>query len=592
MDSVLKFLIKLQADGGNVLTVARQTSTQLDDISRKARTTGARLREAFSFSTLKSSLMSIPGMELLTNPYALVAGAVGAITKIGAEAEQTAVAFTTFVGSETKAKGMLDEISNFAAKTPFGKLDLTENAKTMLNFGVETGKVLPLLKQLGDISGGNKQTLQSLSLVLGQVSAAGKLAGQDNLQFINAGFNPLQELAKMTGESYAKLQDRMSKGQITFENVVQAIQHATVEGGKFFGMMDKKSQTVAGKWSTILDNVQTSAVNMFNQVQSPIGDLLDLINDALPHITAIIESLFSHLVAGIQFIIQYRTEFAILAGVIGTVWAVSKAYSAALLVYQGVMTAVTAATKIWTGVQWLLNAAMDANPIGLIIIGIAALVAAVVYCWNKFAGFRAFILTMWDTLKGFGNIIKDYIINRFNEMLAGLGKLGEALKKLFSGDFQGAAASAMEGFKKLSGVESTAKAINGTKQLVSGVGGNFQTHLRQEQQKDKKTSSAKKENKISTPGLSGSTGAVVFGEGESKGKKGKKGKKGGKKGGRKSAEELVTGGTRNTSITMHIGKFFDNINVYMNDKTDTAELERTILQSMNRALAIAASTDR
>ena len=549
MDSVLKFLIKLQADGGNVLTVARQTSTQLDDISRKARTTGARLREAFSFSTLKSSLMSIPGMELLTNPYALVAGAVGAITKIGAEAEQTAVAFTTLVGSETKAKGMLDEISNFAAKTPFGKLDLTENAKTMLNFGVETGKVLPLLKQLGDISGGNKQTLQSLSLVLGQVSAAGKLAGQDNLQFINAGFNPLQELAKMTGESYAKLQDRMSKGQITFENVVQAIQHATGEGGKFFGMMDKKSQTVAGKWSTILDNVQTSAVNMFNQVQSPIGDLLDLINDALPHITAIIESLFSHLVAGIQFIIQYRTEFAILAGVIGTVLAVSKAYSAALLIYQGVMTAVTVATKIWTGVQWLLNAALAGNPIGL-------------------------------------------IINRFNEMLAGLGKLGEALKKLFSGDFQGAAASAMEGFKKLSGVESTAKAINGTKQLVSGVGGNFQTHLRQEQQKDKKTSSAKKENKISTPGLSGSTGAVVFGEGESKGKKGKKGKKGGKKGGRKSAEELATGGTRNTSITMHIGKFFDNINVYMNDKTDTAELERTILQSMNRALAIAASTDR
>ncbi|QUI93630.1 tape measure protein [Prevotella denticola] len=592
MDSVLKFLIKLQADGGNVLTVARQTSTQLDDISRKARTTGTRLREAFSFSTLKSSLMSIPGMELLTNPYALAAGAIGAITKIGAEAEQTAVAFTTLVGSESKAKGMLSEIAKFAAESPFGKLDLTENAKTMLNFGVETGKVLPLLKQLGDISGGNKQALQSLSLVLGQVSAAGKLAGQDNLQFINAGFNPLQELAKMTGESYAKLQDRMSKGQITFENVVQAIQHATGEGGKFFSMMDKQSQTVAGKWSTILDNVQTSAVNMFSQVQSPIGDFLDLINDALPHITAIIESLFSHLVAGIQFIIQYRTEFAILAGVIGTVWAISKAYSAALLVYQGVMTAVTTATKIWTGVQWLLNAAMDANPIGLIIIGIAALVAAVVYCWNKFVGFRAFILTMWDTLKGFGNIIKDYIINRFNEMLAGLGKLGEALKKLFSGDFQGAAASAMKGFKKLSGVESTAKAINGTKQLVSGVGGNFQTHLRQEQQKDKKTSSAKKENKISTPGLSGSTGAVVFGEGESKGKKGKKGKKGGKKGGRKSAEELATGGTRNTSITMHIGKFFDNINVYMNDKTDTAELERTILQSMNRALAIAASTDR
>ena len=592
MDSVLKFLIKLQADGGNVLTVARQTSTQLDDISRKARTTGARLREAFSFSTLKSSLMSIPGMELLTNPYALTAGAIGAITKIGAEAEQTAVAFTTLVGSETKAKGMLSEIAKFAAESPFGKLDLTENAKTMLNFGVETGKVLPLLKQLGDISGGNKQALQSLSLVLGQVSAAGKLAGQDNLQFINAGFNPLQELAKMTGESYAKLQDRMSKGQITFENVVQAIQHASGEGGKFFSMMDKQSQTVAGKFATLQDTFIQLAVDIYNKIQPYVSQALDLFIGIVPIIAEAIAKVINVIESVIGFVSRFKMEILALSSVIGVAAIVFNAQAIAMSAYAAAIGVVTTVTRIWTGVQWLLNAAMDANPIGLIIIGIAALVAAVVYCWNKFAGFRAFILTMWDTLKGFGNIIKDYIINRFNEMLAGLGKLGEALKKLFSGDFQGAAASAMEGFKKLSGVESTAKAINGTKQLVSGVGGNFQTHLRQEQQKDKKTSSAKKENKISTPGLSGSTGAVVFGEGESKGKKGKKGKKGGKKGGRKSAEELATGGTRNTSITMHIGKFPDNINVYMNDKTDTAELERTILQSMNRALAIAASTDR
>ena len=585
MDSVLKFLIKLQADGGNVLTVARQTSTQLDDISRKARTTGTRLREAFSFSTLKSSLMSIPGMELLTNPYALAAGAVGAITKIGAEAEQTAVAFTTLVGSETKAKGMLSEIAKFAAESPFGKLDLTENAKTMLNFGVETGKVLPLIKQLGDISGGNKQALQSLSLVLGQVSAAGKLAGQDNLQFINAGFNPLQELAKMTGESYAKLQDRMSKGQITFENVVQAIQHASGEGGKFFSMMDKQSQTVAGKFATLQDTFIQLAVDIYNKIQPYVSQALDLFISIVPVIAEAIAKVINVIEGVIGFVSRFKMEILALSSVIGVAAIVFNAQAIAMSAYAAAIGVVTTVTRIWTGVQWLLNAAMDANPIGLIIIGIAALVAAVVYCWNKFAGFRAFILTMWDTLKGFGNIIKDYIINRFNEMLAGLGKLGEALKKLFSGDFQGAAASAMEGFKKLSGVESTAKAINGTKQLVSGVGGNFQTHLRREQQKDKKTSSAKKENKISTPGLSGSTGSVVFGEGESKSKKGKKG-------GRKSAEELATGGTRNTSITMHIGKFFDNINVYMNDRIDTAELERTILQSMNRALAIAASTDR
>ena len=586
MDSVLKFSIKLQADGGNVLTVARQTSTRLDDISRKARATGARLREAFSFSSLKSSLMSIPGMGLLTNPYALAAGAVGAITKIGAEAEQTSVAFTTLVGSETKAKGMLNEIAKFAAASPFGKLDLTENAKTMLNFGVETGRVLPLLKQLGDISGGNKDRLQSLSLVLGQVSAAGRLQGQDNLQFINAGFNPLQELAKMTGKSYAELQDKMSKGQITFENVTQAIRHATGAGGKFFGMMDKQSQTAAGKFATVKDIVIQQAVDIYGKLQPLISKILDLLIKIVPVISSGIMKVIHGIEHVIDFVLRFKTEIGYLAAVIGVAAVVFNAHAIAMTAYAAVMGIVTAATRIWTGVQWLLNVAMSANPIGLIIIGIAALVAAVVYCWNKFAGFRAFILTMWDTLKGFGNIIKEYVINRFNEMLSGLGKLGEALRKLFTGDFKGAASAATEGFKKLSGAESAAKAVSGTKRLIGKVGGNYQAHLQDERSKDKKKQTAESGNKISTPGLVGSTEAVVFGK-----EKPGKGKKG-RKGGRKSAEEIATGGTRNTSISMHIGKFFDNINVYMNDKTDTAELERTILQSMNRALAIAASIDR
>lgn len=586
MDSVLKFLIKLQADGGNVLTVSRQTSNQLDEISRRARVTGTRLREAFSFSSLKSSLMSIPGMGLLTNPYALAAGAVGAITKIGAEAEQTSVAFTTLVGSETKAKGMLDEIAKFAAASPFGKLDLTENAKTMLNFGVETGRVLPLLKQLGDISGGNKDRLQSLSLVLGQVSAAGRLQGQDNLQFINAGFNPLQELAKMTGKSYAELQDKMSKGQITFENVTQAIRHATGAEGKFFGMMDKQSQTAAGKFATVLDIITQQAVDIYSKIQPLISKTLNLLIKIIPVISSGITKVINVIEGVIEFVSRFKTEIGYLAAVVGVAAVVFNAHAIALTAYAAVMGIVTAATRIWTGVQWLLNVAMSANPIGLIIIGIAALVAAVVYCWNKFAGFRAFILTMWDTLKGFGNIIKDYIINRFNEMLSGLGKLGEALRKLFTGDFKGAASAATEGLKKLSGAESVAKAVSGTKQLIGKVGGNYQAHLQNERNKDKKKQAAGSGNKISTPGLVGSTEAVVFGK-----EKPGKGKKG-HKGGRKSAEEIATGGTRNTSINMHIGKFFDNINVYMNDKTDTAELERTILQSINRALAIATSTDR
>ena len=590
MDSVLNYLIKLQANGDSVVHVAQKTSEQLDNVSNKAKTVGTRLREAFSFSSLKNSLMAVPGMEFLTNPYTMAAGAIGAITKIGAEAEQTSIAFTTLVGSEKKAKDMLGEITKFANSSPFGMLDLTENAKTMLNFGVETGKVLPLLKRLGDISGGDKNRLQSLSLVLGQVAAAGKLQGQDNLQLVGAGFAPLQELANMTGKSYAEIQDKMAKGQITFENVVQAIEHATGSGGRFFGMMDKQAKSVPGKFSTMLDTIKTGAIGFYNKIQPLLSKILDIANSTLPIVSNLLMGLFDKLTSGVKFLISFRTEFAYLASVIAVSTLAFRAHAIGLAIYTAGAKVVAVVTRDWAIAHQVLNAVMNANPIGLIITAIAALTAGVIYCWNKFAGFRAFFSTLGGTIVAFGNIIKTYIINRFNEMLSGIGKLGEALKRLFNGDFKGAASSALEGYKKLSGAGSAADAIGKTKSLVTGVSAAYSRNYALESAKDRKSPTAKtKDSKIAHPGQKGSAQEVVFGSGTAK--DGKK-KGGGHTGGRKSAEEIATGGTRNTSISMTIGKFFDNIYVTMTDKADTAELERTILEAMNRALAIATSTDR
>lgn len=577
MDSVLKFLIKLQADSGNVLTVARQTTRQLDEITRKANTVGARLREAFSFSNFKSSLMSIPGMSFLTNPYTLIASGIGAVTKLGMEAETTATAFEVLVGSEEKAAGLLKQLDKFAADTPFNKLQLTQNAQQMMNFGVASDKVMGYLRQLGDISGGNAERFSSLSLVFGQVSASGKLMGQDLLQFINAGFNPLKELQAMTGKSYKELQELMSKGEITFDHVAAAMANATGEGGKFHGMMEKQSQTLGGKWSTTIDTIQQKALGLFEKIKEPLGGLLELVNMIIPPIVSVFEILFSIIGGVINFILKFKTELGYLAVVVGVATVAFKAKTIALYGLVGAIKVVTAVTKIWEGVQWLLNIAMNANPIGIVITVIAALVAAVVYCWNKFAGFRAFILTMWDVFKGFGEIIKVFVIDRFKEILGGLGDLGDALLKLFSGDFSGAKDSALSGFRKLSGVDSSVAAARKVKELYTS---SWDKNYAEQTAKDKPKDNP---DGIVTPELKGSPAALTFGNGtEETGKS---------KGGKKTAEAITTGGTRNTSINMNISKFFDCINVYMNDKTDTAELERVILQSINRSLAIATSTE-
>lgn len=584
MDSVLKFLIKLQADDGNVLGVARRTSQQLDEISRKAASTGTRLREAFSFDNFKGSLMSLHGIQFLLNPYTLISAGVGAVTAIGAQAEQTSVAFTTLVGSEEKAAGILKEINDFAAKTPYGNLDLTDNAKTMLNFGVQADKVNGYLRQLGDIASGDKNKLGSLSLVFGQVASAGKMSGQDLLQFINAGFNPLKELEKMTGKTYAELQDMMSKGQIGFDAIAAAINHATSAGGAFEGMSDKLSQTISGKFSTLVGNVQQAAVDMFNEIKPIVNDIMDLFLSIVPPIASAIRGIFSVIAGVIGFIVNWKTELGMLAAVVAIGTIAFNAHSIAIGAVAAIQGVVTIATKAWTTAQLLLNAAMSANPIVKVITVIAALVASVVYCWNKFAGFRAFILTMWNTMKGFGNIIKEYVIDRLKTLLSGIGKIGEAFAKLFNGDFKGAWSSAVVGVKDITGISSAEKALQSTKQLTGGVAAEYDKNYRIESQKQQQKDT-KKDSAIATPGTKGSSEEVIFNS-VSGGKSGKGGK------GNKTAEALATGGTRNTSITMNIGKFFDNIYVTMADRTDTAELERIVLQSMNRALAIATSTER
>ena len=592
MDKSLEFILRLTAKQENVLSTARGVMSALDSIESKARRVGASIRQAFSFGKLAGQLSAIPGFSLLTNPYALISGGLAAVSKIGMQAEQTSIAFQTLVGNGERANQMLREIAEFADRTPFDRMQLTEGAKQMLSFGIEADKVTGYMRQLADISGGDAQKFSTLSLVFGQVNAAGKLMGQDLMQFVGAGFNPLKELSKMTGESFESLQQKMSKGQITAENVAQAIAHATGEGGQFHGMMDALGSSGAGSWNTMMGAIQSGVVSIYEQVKPYLLDLFSVVAKYVPKVFAVIGGVVEFVVGTVRFVKTWRKELLLAAWVIGVVAIALKAQTIAHMAMAGVMLIVKAATIGWTTVQWLLNAALTANPIGIVVVAIAALVGVVIYCWDKFAGFRAFLLTMWDVIKGFAGIIKDYIINRINELLGAIGSVGKAIAKLFTGDFSGAAEEAKNAVKGFAGVSSASQAFSAGKELMSGVGSTYDKHLAVETAKQtvKETTKTGKDAGISSPSLLGSSsdgsGSIVFGSGT--GKDGKTGK-----GGRgKTGDAIATGGTRNTQITMTIGKLIERIDVTMMDKTDTSQLDKAVLASVNRALAIATSTDR
>lgn len=208
---------------------------------------------------------ALSGFKKWVGGLALGAGFV-ALAKTGVEAAMAIEGLTTdfevMSGSAERANSLLSEIAEFAAKTPFDKIGLSGAAKTLMAFGIEAEKVMPTLKMLGDVSLGDQNKLNGLALVFGQIQSTGKLMGQDLLQLINQGFNPLTEISKKTGMSVSDLKDAMAQGAITADMVTLAFKSATSAGGLFFNGMEKKSQTLQGKLSTLKDNFVTALQNM------------------------------------------------------------------------------------------------------------------------------------------------------------------------------------------------------------------------------------------------------------------------------------------------------------------------------------------
>ncbi|MDR0864956.1 MAG: tape measure protein [Candidatus Symbiothrix sp.] len=200
----------------------------------------------------------------IDNAYKKIAGAVGGyftlsmaksfisdIVKVRGEVESLSISFETLLGSKQKADALFGQIKEFAAKTPLELTPLAKGAQTLLSFNIEAEKVMPLLKQIGDISMGNQAKFDSLTLAFSQMSSTGKLMGQDLLQMINAGFNPLSVIAEKTGKSIGALKEEMSNGAISADMVADAFASAASEGGKFYGMLDKQSKGIEGSISNL-----------------------------------------------------------------------------------------------------------------------------------------------------------------------------------------------------------------------------------------------------------------------------------------------------------------------------------------------------
>ena len=233
-----------------------EIGAKIDEMKRKLADAGAGIRSFWKGIGTAGRFMVGGGLTAFTG--GLVA-AVKHSAELAAKFEQSRIAFEVMVGSASRAAKLIEQMREFSDRTPFSSDKVLEAARTLLSFGSSAESVAPTLKMLGDISAGTGKDLAELAVIFGQIKSTGRLMGGDLLQLINAGFNPLTEIAKATGKSMLELKQDMEKGLITFDMVEAAFKSATSEGGLFFQMTEKQAQTLNGQLSTLRDSMDRLA---------------------------------------------------------------------------------------------------------------------------------------------------------------------------------------------------------------------------------------------------------------------------------------------------------------------------------------------
>ena len=281
------------------------------------------------------------------------------VVNVRAEIQALEVSFRTLLGSQQASAELMRQMKEFAAATPLQLGDLAKGAQTMLGFNIDPDEIMPMLKAIGDISMGDAQKFQALTLSFSQMSSVGKLMGQDLLQMINAGFSPLAVIADKTGKSIGELKEEMSAGAVSADMVKQAFIDATSEGGQFFGMLSGQGDTVKGA----LAQLSGAFTDMFNG----IGEQS--------------EGIIKGSVKSLQWLVQnYEILGKILAGIIATygtykavmitVVALERLQVQLALAKMGGLTKWGALLEVLKAKQLALNKAVMANPYVLLAMAI------------------------------------------------------------------------------------------------------------------------------------------------------------------------------------------------------------------------------
>ncbi|MBR5327980.1 MAG: tape measure protein [Paludibacteraceae bacterium] len=558
----------------------------------------------------------------LGNTAFMFESVVGAVEKISSgldslvgsslEFEQSQANMRTLMnGNAEAADALLSKIRSYGKSTVYDTSGLVNAQKTMMAFGLEADTAFKSLQHIGDIALGDSQKMQSLALAFAQAQSTGKLMGQDLMQMINAGFNPLEVISQRTGKSIATLKDEMSKGAISAQMVAQAFQWATEEGGRFYQGAETAAQTVSGRIAKMRDTVDEWKLSLFEAtggLTAYVAEVGKMIAQFAP-LGPLVGKTFDWMrIAGVKAFTELKIGGHTLQVRLRAI-SIAAVQSGGMLKLMGHM-GQAACRQISVAIMNIPIIGWIAAIIAVVIAVIAAIVKGIKTLWEKCYEFRVVIFTIWEAIKaiftwivdglkslwaGFQENIIDPIWGFITSIAGWINEhilqpvwnailnvvnwinkhLVEPIKNAFASIgawFSDIFGSIFDWFEKqfVNIYNKIAKVIPGMKQIA------YEGRKRADESwaKDHPTTTNTTDNLINTVNaplqtMQSSGGAAANGTTGN------------------ATTAVATGGTRNTEIHINIGDMIKQVTFNGTTRENQQEIERTFAECLNRVLGMA-----
>ena len=304
----------------------------------------------------KDSVQGLAGQ--FTASFAAIGGAIAAVkgafaffSNIPAQAariEDLRVTFTQMTGDAEQAGQILDDLWHDAANGAVGLEEMAATAKPLLNVFSDSASIREWSRRFADIATGSGVAADQLSKVFSRAMAIGKIDSRAIDTLARQGIPIYQELAAVIGTTTEAVQTMVKKGLVSADQYAAAFRRMTDEGGKYYNLSSQLSNTSAGSWGTMLENINRVAAKLGEPINEAFTPVLQSIavalEESLPAVQAFAGSFGSAFSGVVEVISPIVSGIGELVSVLGGAETVVAAAAAALLMYVGNTKAATAST--------------------------------------------------------------------------------------------------------------------------------------------------------------------------------------------------------------------------------------------------------